>query len=351
MRTMRGLLLGLLLGGTLLAQAKLESAEALAFGPNGVLFVGDAAAGAVVAFETGDVTPGVAPDRFSLDAIDQKVAAMFGVKGTDIRFTDVKVNPISKAIYLSAARGRGPDAAPVLLRVDTAGVMKQVDTEKLKSSRVELPGLPNVPVARRRTSRTQVITELQYADGQVIVAGLSNEDFSSTLRVVPYPFKKADRGASIEIYHTAHFAYETASPVRTMIPYTSGGEKYLLAAYTCTPLVRLKLSDLTDGAHVTGDTLAELGRHSSPLDMILYSDRGQDFLLVANTLHGVQKLRLGDVANYEAVNEEGGNSRQIPMERISHLKGVVQMDGYDADRMVVLFDAHTELDLRVLDLP
>ena len=48
-----------------------------------------------------------------------------------------------------------------------------------------------------------------------------------------------------------------------------------------TPLVRLKMSDLTDGAHVIGDSLAELGRHSSPLDMILYSQKGEDFLLVA----------------------------------------------------------------------
>ena len=196
-----------------------------------------------------------------------------------------------------------------------------------------------------------MITELQYADGKVIVAGLSNEDFSSTLRVVPYPFKKADRGASIEIYHTSHFAYETNSPVRSMVPYTSGGEKYLLAVYTCTPLVRLRMSDLTDGAHVIGDTLAELGRHSSPLDMVLYSQRGEDFLLVANTLHGVQKLPLRDIAKYEAVSETGGDAAQIPMERIRYLKGVVQMDGYDATRVALLFEEKTQLDLRVTALP
>jgi hypothetical protein len=332
------------------AQTKLESAEALAFGPNGVLFVGDAAAGAIVALETGDTKAEPAVERLALDGIDKSIATLLGVKPSEVRFTDVKVNPASKAIYVSVAKGRGPDAAPVILRVDAKGALQQVDTAKLKSARVDLPGLPNAPI-RRRSSRTQTITELQYADGKVIVAGLSNEDFSSTLRLVPYPFSKADHGASIEIYHTSHFAYETASPVRSMVPYTSGGEKYLLAVYTCTPLVRLKMSDLTDGAHVIGDSLAELGRHSSPLDMILYSQKGEDYLLVANTLHGVMKLPLRDIAKYEAVTEDGGDSAQIPLERIKHLKGAVQMDGFDATRAVMLIEEKTQIDLRLMPLP
>jgi hypothetical protein len=352
MRTMRGILLGLLLlAGTLAAQVKLESAEALAFGPGGVLFVGDSAAGAVVAIETGDVTPGPAAERLAVDGIDQTLAAAFGLKRTDIRFTDVKVNPISKAIYLSMAKGRGPEALPAIVRVDASGAWRELEVSVLKSTKVDLPGLPSEPGGRRRTSRTQLITELQYTDGKVIVAGLSNQDFSSTLRVVPFPFGKADRGASVEIFHTAHFAYETNAPVRSMVPYTAGGEKYLLAVYTCTPLVRLKMSDLVDGAHVIGDSLAELGRHSSPLDMIQYSRGGEDFLLVANTLHGIEKLSLRNIDKYEAVTEDGGDEYQVPMEKIRHLKGIVQMDGYDANRAVVLIEEKTKFDLRMISLP
>ena len=348
---MRRIWLGLLACGTLLAQVKLESAEALAFGPNGVLFVGDSTAGAVVALETGDVKPEPAAERIAIDGIDQKLGTLLGVKPSEVRFTDVKVNPLSRAIYISAARGRGPEAEPVLVRVAGSGAMQVIDVTKLKSTKVDLPGLPSGPAGRRRTSRTQVITELQYTDGKVIVAGLSNQDFSSTLRVVPYPFSKADRGASIEIFHTSHFAYETNSPVRSMVPYTAGGEKYLLAVYTCTPLVRLKMSDLVDGAHVVGDSLAELGRHSSPLDMIQYSRGGEDFLLVANTLHGIEKLRLRNIEKYEGVTEEGGNADQVPMEKIRHLKGIVQMDGYDGERAVALIEEKTQFDLRLFALP
>ena len=329
----------------------LESAEALAFGPNGILFVGDSTAGALVALETGDRTPQPNATIEAISGIDQKVAALLGTKASQIRFNDVKVNPASQNVYIAVSRGLGPDAIPVILRLSPNGQIVVVDAEALRSTRVALPGLPSAPIARRRTgSRALVITELQYSDGQVLVAGLSNEDFSSTLRVVPFPFAKADRGASVEIYHTSHFIYETSSPVRTMVPYTRNGERFVLAAYTCTPLVRLRINDLKDGAHVTGETLAELGRHSSPTDMIQYTRGGQDYLLVANTLNGVMRLSLSGFETFEAIDDTGGDDGQIPTQRLG-LRGVVQMDTYDDSRALMLFDSKSRLDLRLVPIP
>ncbi|MEO5922365.1 MAG: hypothetical protein ABIR70_00915 [Bryobacteraceae bacterium] len=351
MRGFRWIITATLLSQSLGFAAALQSAEALAFGPNGVLFVGDSMAGAVVALETGDRTPRVASPSVLLDGIDQKIAALLGTKPSEIRFNDIKVNPSSKNIYIAVARGRGPDAIPVLLRIDGAGTITEVDTARMAATRVNLPGLPDSPVARRRTgSRALAITELQYSDGRLIVAGLSNEDFSSTLRVVPFPFTKADRGASISIYHTSHFTYETNAPVRTMVPYTHNGEQFLLAAYTCTPLVRLRLSDLKDGTQITGETLAELGRHSSPTDMIQYTRNGQDYLLVSNTLNGVLRLSLAGFDTFEAVDETGGNDAQVPIQRMG-LKGVAQLDIYDDTRALMLFASKTRVDLRTVPLP
>jgi hypothetical protein len=351
MRWLSGFLVLALLQANGFAAVKLESAEALAFGPNGILFVGDSMAGAVVAIETGDRTQGPVAAGFSIEGIDQKIAALLGTKPSDIRFNDVKVNPLSKNVYIAVSRGRGPGAIPVILRIDASGSIVELNTAGLRSTRIELPGLPSAPIARRRTgSRALAITELQYSAGQLIVAGLSNEDFSSTLRVMPFPFVKADRGASIEIYHTSHFTYETNAPVRTMVPYTHNGERFLLAAYTCTPLVKLRMSDLKDGAHITGETLAELGRHSSPLDMIQYTRGGQDYLLVANTLNGVMRLSLGGFEKFEAVDETGGDASQVPMQRIG-LKGVAQLDTYDETRALMLLDARDRVDLRLVPLP
>jgi hypothetical protein len=340
----------LLLNAALGQAVKLESADALAFGPPGILLVGDSISGTVTALDTGDVAPSSGTAAVSIEGIDLKLAALLGVKPGDIRIHDLKVNPLSKNAYLAVARGRGPDAIPVLVRIGAQGALSLLDTDALPATQVQLPGLPDSRVGRRR-SRALVITEVQYSVGQVIVAGLSNEDFSSTLRVLPYPFRAAGKGASVEIYHTSHFTYETSSPVRTMVPYTSGGEQFLLAAYTCTPLVKLRLSDLKDGARVSGETLAELGRHSSPVDMILYQKRGADFLLVANTLHGVMKIALDGFESWEGITDAGGNDSQVPRERVQALRSVVQMDRYDETRALLLFDLKIRLDLRLAALP
>ena len=45
-------------------------------------------------------------ERLALDGIDQTLATLLGVKPSDVRFTDVKVNPASKAIYVSVTKGR-----------------------------------------------------------------------------------------------------------------------------------------------------------------------------------------------------------------------------------------------------
>ena len=55
----------------------LKSAGALAFGPDGVLFVGDSAGGAIAAIDTADRTPG--SGKVDVQGIDEKVAAMVGV--------------------------------------------------------------------------------------------------------------------------------------------------------------------------------------------------------------------------------------------------------------------------------
>ncbi len=91
----------------------LLSASRLAFGPNGVLFVGDSVAGSVVAFDTNDHSASKSGTKIDVQGIDEKIAALVGVTPDQIVINDLKVNPISKNVYLSASRGRGPDATPL----------------------------------------------------------------------------------------------------------------------------------------------------------------------------------------------------------------------------------------------
>jgi hypothetical protein len=54
--------------------------------------------------------------------------------------------------------------------------------------------------------------------------------------------------------------------------------------YACTPLVRIPVAALQNGARVRGETIGELGYGNTPLDMIDYVDAadGKEYLLVTH---------------------------------------------------------------------
>src|SRR5215831_3951011 len=114
----------------------LKSAGALAFGPNGVLFVGDSAAGAVVALDTGDRAAAATAADVDIQGVDEKIAALVGVPAADLLINDVAVNPISKKVYLSASRGRGPDAQPLVVRLDAGGAITPLALDNMPHASV-----------------------------------------------------------------------------------------------------------------------------------------------------------------------------------------------------------------------
>src|SRR5262249_35102211 len=156
-----------------------------------------------------------------------------------------------------------------------AGKLSELNLKDVMYSKAALPDAP------ADKGRQDVTTDLQFADGKILVAGLSNEEFGSQLRVIPFPFAQVDKGTSVEIFHGAHGKFETKSPVRTFAVFDVGGQPNVLAAYTCTPLVRFPLSDLKPGAKVKGTTIAELGNRNRPLDMFVYNKDGKDYILMA----------------------------------------------------------------------
>ena len=332
--------------------AELQSASALAFGPAGILFVGDSLAGAVIAIDTRDTTPAAVSGEIEIAGIDARVAALLGTDAGHILINDVKVNPVSKNVYLAVSRGRGVDAAPVILRLDSAGKMTELELKNAVSS---VARLPNPPVSNAkagyRNPRLETITQLAYVDGNVIVAGLSNEEFSSNLRVIPFPFRAVNNGASVEIYHGSHGDYETQAPVRTFIPWKIGSERYIVAAYTCTPLVLIRMNDLKSGAKVTGTTIAELGMGNRPLDMIAYRKDDHDFILLANSYRGVMKLSAENLDRYTPITEQE-QIAGVPYKRISALRGIRRLTALDAAKALVLADGEGgSLDLRSVMLP
>jgi hypothetical protein len=322
--------------------ATFKSMGPLAFGPEGLLFIADTKSAAIVAVDTGDTKTATGEKALKVEGINQKIAALIGTAANDVLINDVVVNPISRQVYVAVSRGRGPTAQPVLVRVKSDGELEVVSLEKVKFSRGQLPDAPVEGVVgegnRASNPRQESITDVAFFQDRVLIAGLSNEEFSSTLRAIPFPFKTVANGTSVEIYHGAHGRFETRAPVRTFVPFKVGNEPQLLAAYTCTPLVQIPLTDLKPGAKVKGKTIAELGNMNKPLDMIVYQKDGKDFLLLANSSRGVMKINTDNIEGTESITTPvtGGGKKGLGYETIAGWKGVEQLDRFDNKNALVL---------------
>src|SRR5579863_279059 len=96
---------------------ELKSAGPLAFGPDGILFVGDTKAATLFAIDTGDRAKDAATGAFKVEGINAKIAALLGTKPDQVMVNDLAINPASGRAYLSVSRGKGPDAEPVIIRL------------------------------------------------------------------------------------------------------------------------------------------------------------------------------------------------------------------------------------------
>jgi hypothetical protein len=256
------------------------------------------------------------------------------------------------------SRGRGPSATPVIFRVDTKGAISQFSLENVNHSKV---ALMDAPEGETRNRRLDSITDLDYVDGKVLVAGLSNEEFASALRVLPFPFEKSTKGTSIEIWHTDHGRFETQAPIRTFVPYKIKGQQYLIAAYGCTPLVKIPVAALVPGAKVRGETIAEFGGGSTPLNMITYSKNGHEYMLMSNTNRGVMKISADNLGDYKPITTFS-DIAGVPFETVYTLQGIAQtptipqgvvnLDKLDDRTAAVLWRNGTgSMDLKTIPLP
>jgi hypothetical protein len=337
-------------------KAEFKSMGPIAFGPDGILFIADTKAAGVVAIDTGDTKSAVGEKALKIESINQKIAALLGTTMTNVLIDDLAVNPISRNVYIAISRGRDANAARVLLRVTTGGELEVVALDNVKFSRGELPDAPVEGLVgqgnRASNPRQESITDIGFFQDRVLIAGLSNEEFASTLRAIPFPFKTVANGTSVEIYHGAHGRFETRAPVRTFVPFKVGNDPQLLAAYTCTPLVQFPLSDLKPGAKIKGKTVAELGNRNRPLDMIVYQKDGKDFLLLANSSRGIMKINAEEIADAGGITSPVADKKGVSYQTIESWKGVEQLDNFGAKNALVLRHAEGKLlDLESLPLP
>jgi hypothetical protein len=331
------------------------SVGALAFGPDGVLFVADNVSATIFAIDTGDETVAAEPRPLDLDMLDTRLAAYLGCNREDVLIRGMAVHPQSRVVYLSVMRGAGADAAPVIVRVASDGEFSEFALDSVPFAQTKIEDAPAEDDDRRDWRRVQgnregesatrrdgtpmrvtydpfrtiTVTDMAYlprkadwtVEGQLLVAGVSNEEFSSVFRRIPFPFRKAAQKTALEIYHVNHGQYETISPIRTFVPYANGTS--ILASYTCTPLVHFPLGELQPGAQVTGRTVGELGGGSTPVDMVSYASNGDEYLLVANSGLPLMKIACKDIDAQVALTEprqpEGVARQALPHEGVGYM--------------------------------
>jgi hypothetical protein len=306
---------------------ELSSAGPIAFGPEGILFVADNAAAKVYAVDIADPGPAAGAEPLDVSDVDVRIGSFLGCEPGDVRIRDIAVHPESHNVYVSVQRGSGDAAIAVLVRIDHLdGSITEVPLTDVPFAQTTITDAPAEEDERvditfplhagdgedvtfgdrtfrivRSPIRTATVTDLGYVDGALLVAGLSNEEFSSKLRRVPFPFGGAAVDNNLEIFHVSHGEWETAAPIRAFVPYQGGSS--ILATYTCTPLVHFPLGDLVSGTKTVGRTVAELGAVNQPLDMVSYVDGGEEYVLVANTSHGLIKVACRDIDSQAALTE------------------------------------------------
>ena len=164
----------------------IKSAGSVAFGPDGILFVSDSKSAAIHTECDWGCDFARTPQPIRVASVDRKLAALVGVTSEEILIQDMAVNPLSKNIYFSLSRGRGPDAVPVIARVHSSGKAELLDLRQVQHSTATLPDAPadaEVGEGRRQAIlRMESITDIAFLEDRVLVAGLANEEFASTLR-------------------------------------------------------------------------------------------------------------------------------------------------------------------------
>jgi hypothetical protein len=324
------------------APIQLQSAGVMHFAPDGILFLADSRAAAVYAIDVAEQHRDTSLSLVRIDDVDQKIAAALGTARDQIRVHDMVAHPLSQTLYFSVTRGRGDAAVPLVVSVTK--VDEKVTVLPLENIRHARAALDDAPSLDAKTSwgaskRTMTITDLALVDGELYVAGLSNEEFASALRRLPYPFGRAPARTTVEIYHTSHDKWETAAPIESFLPITLNGKPSLLAGYGCAPIVVFSRADFASNRHLRGKTISELGGGNRPFDMIRYvNPAGKEYVLVANSHRTLTRLDPAEIAAAPELRTSVTQAYQpagvgyLPVASF----GVLQLDNYNRAGIVLL---------------
>ncbi len=316
-----------------------EAVNVIKFGDANTLFVGDSKSATLYAYTISPNNNADAQKTYNIHDLSSRIATFAKVGVMDFIVRDMAINPTSKEAFIAIDIKTKKGYESQILIVNQAGNIKKLDLANTKHTEIKLTDAPTSDVIfwDKTSIRSLTFTDIDFYKGKVYMSGMSNAEFSSTLRVVDYPFTNKVSSTSVEIFHAVHGQNETRAPIQTLQFVTLNNEDYILAAYTCTPLVLIPVKDLKDKAHIVGKTIAELGYGNTPVDIIKFQSEGFDKkpyegIILANRNRTAQFANLNDIAKsatenniaYAGMVEHAGTPiSNLPM------TGLLQMDEQD----------------------
>src|ERR1051325_5035286 len=182
--------------------ADVKSISRLAFGPDGVLFVADWKAAEVHAIKL--APPARQPVGAVFNVLDLEQLLSDQVGGARVAVEDMAARPGTGEVYVAVSYGA--DKTPALFAVTSDKKARRVDLKAAQGTSVALRDAPtgNEKLGKDMPERSFTVTDIKWRAGELFVAGLSNQDFASTLRRIHYPFDARQSITSIEIFHGGH---------------------------------------------------------------------------------------------------------------------------------------------------
>jgi hypothetical protein len=312
-----------------------QSVNVLKFGGGNTLFLGDSKSATLYAYSIKNSLNVNAQQGYNIHDLSQKIAAFAKVNLLDILVRDMAINPMNKEVYIAFDTKTKKGYTSQVVIVNQAGSIRKMNLALTQHTEVKFSDAPTsdhkfwgeTPV------RSFTFTDIDLHKGKVYVSGMSNAEFSSALRMVDFPFNGSKVSTtSVEIFHTVHGQMETRAPIQTLSFVTLEDGDYILAAYTCTPLVLIPVKDLKDGAHIVGKTIAEMGYGNTPIDIIQFKSAGMDKvpyegIILSNKNKSVQFINLADInksnkaeaIGYAGTTEAGTIRNALPMTSLLQL--------------------------------
>ena len=137
-------------------KAEIQSATSLAFGPEDILFVGDAKSAAVFAIATGNTKGDAASASINLTDVGASLGSLLNAKTVTV--SDLAVNPGTGTAFLAVTA----DEKPAIVQVDGGGKMTVLDTSNIRFAKADLKNAPEDKVVgegrRARNNRPDTIT-------------------------------------------------------------------------------------------------------------------------------------------------------------------------------------------------